>query len=137
MSSRMIQRFIRFGIVGISGIFVNQGVLYCVTEFLKIDYKISSLIAIEIAILSNFALNSRWTWKDRQTGSIADTAVQLLKFNFSSIITAILFNWIILVVLTEYFSVQYMISNLIGIVIASAANFFLSNFWAFSPRKLN
>ena len=69
MNSQLIGRFSRFFAVGASGVAVNMGFLILMTEGLGTPYAISSLVAIEFSILSNFTLNNAWTWSDRHTGS--------------------------------------------------------------------
>lgn len=130
-----VRRFIKFGIVGVSGIFVNQTLLYCLTEFVKIDYRFSSIFAIECAIANNFLFNALWTWQDRKVHSGRQRLWRFVKFNLSSGATAIVFNWSILVLLTERFHVQYLIANLFGIALATGANFLINHFWTFSNKK--
>ena len=58
-------RFIKFNIVGLTGVFVNEGILMLLTS-LGLYYIYSSIVAIEISIISNFLLNDIWTFKDRR-----------------------------------------------------------------------
>ena len=131
ISGADIARLVKFGIVGASGVIVNQTVLVFATKYLNIDYKISSLAAIETAVISNFLLNYNWTWKDRKKETAKDAAVALLKFNATSFFTAFCLNWTILVFLTEVAGVKYYWSNLAGIFAAAGFNFLASNFWVF------
>jgi dolichol-phosphate mannosyltransferase len=131
----LLFRLIKFGIVGTSGIFVNQGILLLCVEKFDIDYRIASLMAIETAIVSNFILNYHWTWKDRKAKKIKEKATAFLKFNTTSFVTAFLLNWITLVFLTEFVGLQYKISNLVGIFFAAGVNFFVSNFWVFRKKQ--
>jgi putative flippase GtrA len=54
-------RMLRFGIVDASGIVVNQGLLMLLHGAFALPLLPSSLVAIEMSILSNFTLNSRRT----------------------------------------------------------------------------
>ena len=121
-------RLVKFGIVGSSGVVVNQSVLILLAQY--IDYRIASLIAIETAIISNFIFNYNWTWKDRET----DKFNAFLKFNMTSFISAFLLNWMILVFLTEVVGIKYYWSNLAGILVAAGFNFLVSNFWVFKQK---
>jgi dolichol-phosphate mannosyltransferase len=122
-------RLVKFGIVGTSGVIVNQCVLVLATKY--IDYRIGSLIAIETAIVSNFLLNYHWTWNDRKLEAIKDKTTAFIKFNLTSFTTAFLVNWTILVYLTEIVHVKYWTANLAGILVAAAINFCIGNFWVF------
>ena len=101
------------------------------------DYKIASLIAIETAIITNFILNSNWTFIDRKKETIKDNFNAFLKYKTSSFISAFFFNWITLIVLTEVFGVKFYISNLVGIAVAAIFNFLISNFLIFKKNNFS
>lgn len=60
----MLETLIKFGAVGALGVIVNLSVL-AVMRQLGCSDTLASAIAIEVSILSNFALNERWTFKAR------------------------------------------------------------------------
>ncbi|HTP13118.1 MAG TPA: GtrA family protein [Bacteroidota bacterium] len=125
-------RFVKFGLVGASGIAVNMGSLYLLTDFGKIPYFIASLIAIELSILSNFSVNLGWTWKDRaEAGTVWS---KLLRYHIGVGATALLGNYLILIVMTELFGVYYLVSNLVGIAIGTLANYVVNDLWTFKNR---
>ena len=59
-----MKRIFKYGTVGLWGLVVNEGFLWFFTEFVGFYYLISSLIAIEASIISNFFLNNYWTFSD-------------------------------------------------------------------------
>ncbi len=122
-------RFLKFGVVGASGVLVNMGGLYVFKEFAGIPYFIASLIAIELSILSNFTVNLLWTWSDRSGGGSVWT--KLFRYHVGAGATAFLGNYLILIALTELFGIHYMISNLIGIAVGTLANFVINDLWTF------
>lgn len=125
-------RILKFGVVGVSGIGVNMGSLYLLTEFARIPYFIGSLIAIELSIISNFWLNHLWTWRDRMdTGSFWG---KIVRYHIGSGLTAILGNYLILIAFTELFHINYLISNLVGIGVGTLGNFVLNDLWTFKTR---
>ena len=128
-------RFVKFGIVGASGVVVNVGLLYFFTTVTRLDYRISSIFAIECAVINNFLWNYFWTWKDRQTQSKRSFAYMLFKFHLSSGFTAMAVNWGLLVLLTEALHVYFHVSNLIGIGCGAVVNFFLGHYWVFSKKE--
>jgi dolichol-phosphate mannosyltransferase len=121
-------RFLKFSLVGFSGVLVNTGLLYVLTAYLGVVYFISSIFAIELSILSNFLLNDIWTWRDRTKKTFWK---RLLQYHISVGITAVLVNWVILILLTEFFGLYYMISNLIGIACGTLANYLINDLWTF------
>ncbi len=140
-----VARFVKFSIVGGSGVVVNAGLFYLFTTGAAFDHKVASVIAIECAIINNFLWNYFWTWKDRKTESKRSFAYMLMKFNLSSGLIAFVVNFGLLVLLTDLLHVNYhlpisqvsnvFISNLIGIGCGTLANFFLSHYLVFSKRK--
>lgn len=125
-------RILKFSIVGLSGIFVNMGALYLLSAYFHIYYIFSSIIAIEASIVSNFFLNSLWTWSDREKKSFSQ---QFIQYHISVGITAILINWLLLIFLTEILGIYYLISNLIGIGAGTLFNFIINDTWTFEKKN--
>ena len=125
-------RFLKFAIVGVSGIGVNMAILYLLTEFAHVPYYLSSLVAIECSILSNFTLNDLWTWRGPGKKIYARRFVQ---YHLSVGIVAIVCNWLLLVFLTSAVGLNYMVSNLLGIAAGFLFNFVLNDIWTFRDRR--
>jgi dolichol-phosphate mannosyltransferase len=131
--SRLLRIF-KFGTVGASGVVVNSGVLFFLTEKFNFDYRISALAAIELSIINNFIWNTLWTWSDKKTSDYEQFLKRLLKFQLSTSIIAIV-NYALLIGLTELLHIPYQISNLTGIAVGSTLNFLIGHFWIFSIEK--
>src|ERR1035437_1531207 len=69
--------FIKFSVVGVTGIIVNEGLLI-VLQSRGVYFLYAGIVAIEISILTNFVMNDLWTFRDRRSGHFA---VRLTKFN--------------------------------------------------------
>lgn len=118
------QRIGKFCIVGASGVVVNEGLLWLLTEFVKSHYLTSSVIAIESSIIANFILNDIWTFRKERKGAYF---WRLSKFNFARLNAASVnflalwfFSWL---------GLHYLISNLIGITLATIITYFSSLWW--------
>ena len=59
-----IHRAVKFMVVGFTGVVVNVGFLFFLTERFGLYYLLSGLIGIEASIISNFFLNDLWTFGD-------------------------------------------------------------------------
>jgi dolichol-phosphate mannosyltransferase len=116
------EKILRFVAVGVSGLMVNMAVLYVLTSVIGIFYLISSLVAIELSILNNFFWNDWWTFGDDTGHHLLNTWERLGVYHLISA-GGLLINIGILFILTEYFGIYYLISNLIGILIAFSWNF--------------
>lgn len=134
MSLRLPRRFIVFTMVGISGIVVNNLILYILIEFLFLHISIASLIAIQIAIFNNFIWNRKFTWKDRDMQGWDAIRKGLIKFTLVSWIAGGL-NWLILLLLDYTTELHYIIANLIAILLASILNYLLNDFWTFKEKN--
>jgi dolichol-phosphate mannosyltransferase len=130
MQFQLPKRFLTFTAVGVSGIFVNQAVLFYVHDSLKVPLAIASLIAIQIAIINNFIWNRQFTWTDRPMKGFQAIKQGLIKFTLVSWVAGTL-NWIILMILSKSFGIHYMIANLAAILVASILNYFLNDLWTF------
>jgi len=130
-SKSQINRLIKFGIVGVSGVLVNMAILWLFTETLGIYYLISSILAIFLAMLNNFFWNNRWTWSDRRKPGIPALLIRLLKFCFVSSLAAYIGNLGILWSLTHYLGIYYLIANMFGIAVGTTLNFTVNHVWTF------
>ncbi|MFC1992408.1 glycosyltransferase [Chloroflexota bacterium] len=121
-------RFIKFCGVGLSGVGVNEGLLWFLRESAGLPLPVSSAISIETSIISNFLLNNFFTFRDRRSPEVKATFGRLLKFNLVSL-AGLGINLGILLLLTDVFGVYYLVSNLCGIAVAALWNYTLSTWW--------
>ncbi len=122
--------FIKFNIVGLTGVFVNEGALLLLTSG-GVYYLYASALAIEVSIISNFVFNDLWTFRDRRHGR---AAARLLKFNGLMLI-GLLVNLLVLYVGTSYLGIHIAISNLLGIGVAFVVRYELSVKYAWIKRE--
>lgn len=129
-----IKRAVKFALVGSSGVLVNMGFFFIFNEIIRLAYQISSIIAIEIAIINNFIWNAYWTWKDRKTANVKEKRIRFLKYHLITGASSLM-NYGILILLVEAAHMNKYIANLIGILIAMGFNFILNHKWTF--KKTN
>ena len=124
--------FIKFVLVGTSGVFVNLGLFTLLLGF-GLNKYLASPLATEAAIISNFLLNNYWTFRRRKTrGGLRKKG---LKFNVVSLL-ALGVSYGTFVVLSLLFpKVAPQITQLIGMVPAMLVNYFLNSYWTFRQRK--
>jgi dolichol-phosphate mannosyltransferase len=124
-------RMLRFGIVGASGVVVNQGLLMLLHGVVDLPLLVSSVLAIETSILSNFTLNSRWTWKIDLGGSLRGWLRKAVKYHAATVASAAVGNIVVLMSLVHLFGVDYRLGNLAGIGVGSGLNYLAGEFWVF------
>jgi dolichol-phosphate mannosyltransferase len=132
IKSKRLEEFIKFGIVGGSGVLVNMGLLFVLTRFLSVRLEIASIIAIETSILSNFFLNNLWTFKKRNTH--VPFWVRLFRYHLVTGLAGIV-NYLVLLLLVKTFGWHDMLSNLIGIAIGTIINYSLNSLWTWRVRS--
>lgn len=131
-------RFVKFGVVGSSGVIVNFVVLFLAQEYLfrgilpeQRRLSLSLAIAIAIATFNNFLWNRIWTWGDREDGSEKRFFVEMGQY-YVACWVAILLQFILTKLLALFF--HYLAANLIAILLSAAANYFVNHRWTFAPR---
>jgi len=123
-----LARFIKFCLVGLSGVGVNLGLLWLLTEKAGLFYVLSAAISIEASIVSNFLINNFLTFADRRRQGIRALLKHLLRFNIVSLI-GVGINLGILWLFTSVFGVYYLASQCIGIIFATLWNYLVNNWW--------
>jgi dolichol-phosphate mannosyltransferase len=123
-----LQTFVKFAVVGGTGVVVNLGAFTALLAFGANKF-VSSLIAIELSIVSNFLLNNYWTFKERRTKD--RVRIRGVKFNLVSLVSlAVSFGTF--VVLSALFpAAPPQLHQFIGIVPAVLVNYFLNSYWTF------
>ncbi len=124
-------QFLRFCLVGTSGVGVNALVMWALFDGLGLHYALASVCAFLVANLSNFALNKVFTFADHGWGG-SRVASQYLRFLGVSLVGLVI-NLAVLVALVELLALDPVLANLIGVLLATVSNFLGSKFLAFKP----
>lgn len=123
--------FIKFGIVGGSGVLVNLG-CFSLLLMLGMNKFLASPIAIELSIVWNFFLNNAWTFRWRSKHDRLH--LRGLKFNAVSLLTlGVSFGTFTALSLT-FPDLSPYLSQLAGIVPAALLNYFLNSYWTFKDQ---
>ena len=129
--SRFAKQAAKYYAVGASGVLVNLGLLFYLTEYVGLWYFLSYTLAISASITSNFVLNKFWTFRDSINSQ--RTIVMYVKFASVSFLgMAIQLGSVYFLV--ESLSVYYMLAALISISIAGAINFIINRSWTFGVK---
>jgi putative flippase GtrA len=123
---RVLFRWLKFNFVGGIGIGVQLGALACFRSILQMDYLLSTVLAVEMAVIHNFFWHERFTWLDRPAGP-RRSLVRFAKFNLTNGAVSLVGNVLVMRTLVGQFSVNYLIANLIAVTVCSLLNFLLSD----------
>ena len=124
-------RWLKFNIVGGIGIGVQFAALFLLKGALHLNYLAATAIAVEAAIIHNFAWHERFTWCDRLRPSWRGSLPRLVRFNLSAGAISILGNLGLMKMLVGQGHMNYLLANAIAIAMCSLANFLVSDDWAF------
>ena len=129
--SLFAKQAVKYYVVGGSGVLVNLGILYALTDFAGFWYTASQVIAISVSISSNFLFNRFWTFSD----SIGDqkNSVMYVKFLIVSLI-GMGIQLGITSALVESVGLYYRYAAGIGIAIAGAINYVVNRRWTFGIK---
>ena len=121
-----VQRFLRFGVVGFSGVFVDLGMFYLFRN-LGLGLTPSVILSGEIAIVNNFLWNDRWTFADlaNQQRSWAKGFKRFLKFNIICLAGLVL-NATIVNILSRGLGMNEYLGKLIAIALVTFWNFWVN-----------
>jgi len=129
---RNLEDFMKYSLVGVSGVFVNLGLYFLLTRYYEISELVAPLIAIESALISNFILNNFWTFGKRITQS--RIRVKFVKFHLVSGFSALI-NYSAFLTLFLVFGLYDILANLIGIGLAAIVNYLINSNWTWKGNK--
>ena len=129
---RNLEDFMKYSLVGVSGVFVNLGLYFLLTRYYEISELVAPLIAIESALISNFILNNFWTFGKRITQS--RIRVKFVKFHLVSGFSALI-NYSAFLTLFLVFGLYDILANLIGIGLAAVVNYLINSNWTWKGNK--
>jgi putative flippase GtrA len=115
-------RVARFCLVGATGTGINTAALYVFSRGLGLPLPVSSAMAVELAVLSNYLLNDRFTFATRKP-----SFKRLAKFNITSL-AGLSVNVAIVWLLARH-GIYFLAANLVGIAVAVVVNYTFSAAW--------
>jgi dolichol-phosphate mannosyltransferase len=113
-------RLAGFALVGASGILVNSLVLYLATAKLNIYYLLSVAIATVASTLWNFSLTELWVYRAARQ---SDGRIRRLALFSVMNVAALVLRSPLIYIMTSLFSIHYVISNLISLVLLTVLRF--------------
>jgi putative flippase GtrA len=121
-------QFVKFCLVGLSGVIVDTTVLVSLVELLSLDPRFAAVFAFFAAVNWNYALNRNWTF-------VSDKIAKSTPSYFSFVAICLLGLGVrigIMHILIEYAQLWYVLASLVGIILATIFNFLGSRYVSFS-----
>lgn len=126
MESEIILKFLKFCVVGFSGLAIDFGITYLFKERFHIHRYISNSLGFMAAVINNYFLNRIWTFSDTNPA----IAEQFLKFSAIAVGGLLINNLIIY--LLERQKIPFYLAKLIAIVVVVLWNFFMNYKYSFA-----
>ncbi|HKG05685.1 MAG TPA: GtrA family protein [Pedobacter sp.] len=120
-------KFLKFGIVGFSGLIVDFGITYICKEKLRLHKYLSSSLGFLVATGTNYSLNRYWTFHNNDPAYI----LQFGKFFIISAVGLALSNSLIYL-LHERFKWNFYVAKACAIALVSLWNFFANYLYTFT-----
>ena len=122
-------RFIQFCLVGLTGVVVDMGLLFLLSDPSMLAWPLtrSKIIASELAIINNFLWNDLWTFGDitRRQPSKKQQLKRFIKFNLICLAGLVL-NVILLNLFFNVFGLNRYLANFCAIAIVTFWNFWVN-----------
>ena len=112
LSKELLFKFLKFGIVGASGVIIDFGFTYLCKEIFKIQKYVANAIGFTIAASSNYIFNRIWTFHSQNP----EIGLEYGKFLFISLI-GLGINTLILWILVSKFNKNFYVSKLFAIAV--------------------
>ncbi|WP_008317198.1 glycosyltransferase [Leptolyngbya sp. PCC 6406] len=122
-----VDRFLRFGVVGFSGLFVDYTVFFLLFGQAGLGLTTSNILSAETAIINNFIWNDAWTFADfaQQQLGWAARFKRFLKFNLVCLAGLVL-NTLLVNLFFNVFGINAYLAKFLAIVIVTFWNFWIN-----------
>jgi putative flippase GtrA len=126
----LLRKLSKFLVVGGTGVGVNSAALFLLYQLLSLPLVVASPLATELAIVSNFYWNDRWTFGRRWP-----SWGRFFKFNLVAL-GGVLITTLTLWALVTTLKMPYLFANLLAILLATSWNFVVNMFWTWGGSCL-
>lgn len=130
LSKAFFYKFLKFGVVGFSGVFVDFSITYLAKEKLHIQKYIANAIGFCSAATTNYFLNRVWTFESTNP----EVMVEYTEFFMISLI-GLGINTLVLWLLVSRLKMNFYVAKIFAIGFVTVWNFFANAFITFNPER--
>lgn len=123
----LLLKFLKFGLVGFTGLIIDFGVTFLVKERLRWNKYVANSLGFILASINNYILNRLWTFHSHDP----EIGWQFSKFLLVGV-AGLIINNLIVYLLTEKARLNFYVSKFIAIVVVFIWNFLLNYLYTFT-----
>jgi dolichol-phosphate mannosyltransferase len=128
------RNFVKFLLVGASGLFVNSFVLWAFAELTAMHYLLAAILATQASTLWNFGLTESWVFGKRETERpFLGRLVSFLLMNNAML----LLRGPILTLLVSQLGTHYVVANLVSLFAMTVLRYLLADRWIWTQNDTN
>ncbi|HTX89209.1 MAG TPA: GtrA family protein [Bacteroidales bacterium] len=120
-------KFVKFCIVGFSGVFVDFGTTYFFKEIVKIQKYVANAIGFTTAATTNYILNRVWTFQSHNPHVVGEFS----RFFIIALI-GLGINSLIIFIFSGKFKWNFYLSKLIATLVVTLWNFLINAYFTFA-----
>jgi putative flippase GtrA len=120
-------KFIKFSLVGFSGVFVDFGTTFVCKEILKIQKYVANTCGFVLAASTNYILNRVWTFQSTNPHVMQE----FTRFFLISLI-GLGINLLIIWTMSGKFKVNFYLSKLVATLLVVLWNFLINAYYTFA-----
>ena len=126
-SKVFLLKFIKFCLVGFSGVFVDFGITYFLKEVMKVQKYIANATGFITAATTNYILNRIWTFESHNP----EVFLEFTRFFIIALI-GLGINSFIIWLMNGRFKVNFYLSKLMATIIVTGWNFLINAYFTFA-----
>ena len=131
LTTELYNKFIRFVIVGFSGLIVDFGITYFTKEKLKVQKYLANAIGFSTAATTNYFFNRIWTFQSTNPEILFEYGSFLLVS-----LVGLFLNTLILYLIVSRLKINFYISKAFAMMVVTLWNFSANAFITFSTEPL-
>jgi putative flippase GtrA len=125
-TSEFFLKFIKFCIVGFTGVFIDFGTTFVFKEIVKVQKYVANAIGFTTAAITNYFLNRIWTFHSHNP----NVALEFGRF-FVIALIGLGINSLIIWALSGKLKMNFYVAKAIATVVVTAWNFLINAYYTF------
>ena len=126
-SEVFLLKFVKFSLVGFSGVFVDFRITFFFKEIVKIQKYVANAVGFSMAATTNYFLNRIWTFHSQNPNIM----LEFTRFFIIALI-GLMINLLIIWALSGKFKVNFYLSKLAATIVVTLWNFLINAYYTFA-----